>query len=470
MTASSSRASAAKIAKWLVDRNRLDEAVELLCAWAANGPNDVSGQQVLAEALRINAGSPLTKMAFERMEGIGGDHAALEAAIKKWDEPTLAKFLKDMAPRGGARAQLGFNNNVKYKGRTYHAQTEDSGLDKPHVITHLFADGGRIIKSHKRIYAEHVNRPDVVAYVRDLMKQQHMEMLLMLREGRFDPVIEGKAIGGVATLTEPPNVEVKRVTNQKKSEQGTSNPPPAVAAVPAAVPTPAPAPVPAAIATPAAQVPAKKHYGRFLVMRSLTGGPESYAIDGEENVVGSQGSIPLYGEKFCHPTEAVVRFHDDKLWVDDLEGGNGAFLRIRSRVELEYGDEFVVGDQLFRVEKNPVADDEPGPGPSYFYSSPKWPSTFRVQQIFEGGGVGACCVARGGMVLIGSAVGDIVIPTDPLVSEQHCMVEEQAGTLVLTDLGSRTGVFVRLRGEAEIGSHDEVLFGRTRLMLETASR
>lgn len=455
MTASSSRASAGRIAKWLVERNRIDESVDLLCAWAANGPNDFEGQQLLADALRLNAGSPLTKMAFERMEGIAGEHAPLDAAMAKYNEAAIAKYMKEMTPPSFRRAQLGFNNNVKYKGKTYHAQTEDSGLDKPHIITHMFADGGRVIKTHKRIYAEHVNRPDVGPYVRELMKQQHMEMLLFLREGRFDLVIEGKAMGGVDTLTEPPNVELKRVTKQKKTEHGGSIPPPPPSA---RIPTPAAAPV------------AKKtRYGRLAVIRSLTGGPEEYFVDGEENVIGSQGSITLPGERFCHPTEAVIRFHDQKLWVDDLEGGNGAYLRIRTRVELEFGDEFIVGDQLFRVEKNPTPDDEPGAGPTYFYSSPKWPSSFRVMQVFEAGAVGACCVARGGMVLIGSAVGDIVIPTDPLVSEQHCMVEEQAGTIVLTDLGSRTGVFVRLRGEAEIAQGDEMLFGRTRLMVEAPS-
>ena len=52
---------------------------------------------------------------------------------------------------------LGYNNNVRHKNRVFHIQTEDSGLDRPHLITHLFADGGRVIKSHKRTYAAHVH-------------------------------------------------------------------------------------------------------------------------------------------------------------------------------------------------------------------------------------------------------------------------------------------------------------------------
>ena len=49
---------------------------------------------------------------------------------------------------------LGYNTNVRHLGKLYHIQTEDSGVRHPHVITHLFADGGRIIASKKTTYAE----------------------------------------------------------------------------------------------------------------------------------------------------------------------------------------------------------------------------------------------------------------------------------------------------------------------------
>ena len=52
---------------------------------------------------------------------------------------------------------LGYNTNVRHKGRLYHIQTEDSGVGHPHIITHLFADGGRIVGSKKTSYAEHLN-------------------------------------------------------------------------------------------------------------------------------------------------------------------------------------------------------------------------------------------------------------------------------------------------------------------------
>ena len=48
---------------------------------------------------------------------------------------------------------LGYNNNVRHKNRVFHIQTENSSVKHPHIITHLFMDGGRILKSVKTSYA-----------------------------------------------------------------------------------------------------------------------------------------------------------------------------------------------------------------------------------------------------------------------------------------------------------------------------
>ncbi|MFO0736096.1 MAG: FHA domain-containing protein [Labilithrix sp.] len=458
-----SRTSAAKVGRWLAGKERRDEAVSLLCAWAANGANDKEGQELLAEAFRLDPGSQLAQLAFERMEGIAAkDHAALDQAIAQWTPEEIAKLEKQIVRPNFIRAQVGFNNNVKYGGLVFHIQTEDSGLDKPHIITHLFADGGRIIKSHKRIYANEVKRDDVAKYVRALMKGQHMEMALMLREGQFDEVIAGRAVGGMHTLEEPPRTAVEKLATKKEER---------VEAAPTARSIPPPAMPPVADTSELSQLVAKqaqqeKAHFRLNVVRSLTGGPAFYEPKGEKAVIGRQGSITLEAERFCHPREAEINFKQGRIWLNDLEEGNGVFLRIRQPVELEIGDEFMVGDQVLLIERNPEPNDGPGPGPTYFYSSPKWPSSFRVVQIFEGGAKGACVVARGTTMQIGSAIGDFVFTADPLVEDQHCLVEEQAGSIVLSDLGSRTGVFVRIKGEQELVSGDEIIVGRTRMALE----
>lgn len=456
---SEARTSASRIAKWLLGKSRPEDAVALLAAYATSGPNDQEGQRLLAEALQIDPRAKVAQMAFERMEGIAGDHGLLEEALAKWTAEEVAKLEKEVNRPAFRRAQVGFNNNLKYKGNVYHVQTEDSGLDKPHVITHLFADGGRIIKSTKRSYASEVNRDDVAMFVRALMKGQQMEMVLGLRDGHFDAIVEGKAAGGkMEVLETPPNVEVKRVGDKKVPES--------IAALAAAAKAAAPPSVVAPASKAEPPVSEKLRF-RLNVMRSQSAdAPDLYEPPGDEVIVGSKGAVGLPGERFCHPREVALRWLGDKLWLVDLEGGNGAFLRIRTPVELTVGDEFVVGDQLLRIQRNPVYDHTPGVGPTYCYSSPVRASSFRVVQIFEGGAEGACTVSRGTTVYIGSGYNDMIITRDPLISEHHCLLDEQAGAIILTDLDSRTGVFVRVQGEQELRHGDELLIGRTRLEVD----
>ncbi|MGH7269438.1 MAG: hypothetical protein ACREJ3_03325, partial [Polyangiaceae bacterium] len=86
---------------------------------------------------------------------------------------------------------LGYNNNVRHKGKVFHVQTEDSGVKYGHIITHLFMDGGRIVKSVKTSYAEYVSSDRVSEVVREMMKQQHKAMFIALRDGKFDSAIDG---------------------------------------------------------------------------------------------------------------------------------------------------------------------------------------------------------------------------------------------------------------------------------------
>jgi hypothetical protein len=86
---------------------------------------------------------------------------------------------------------LGYNNNVRHKGRVFHIQTEDSGARYGHIITHLFMDGGRILKSVKTSYSEYIGSERMSEIVREMMKQQHKAMFIALRDGKFDPIADG---------------------------------------------------------------------------------------------------------------------------------------------------------------------------------------------------------------------------------------------------------------------------------------
>lgn len=123
-----------------------------------------------------------------------------------------------MSPK--ASPLLGYNNNVRHKGRVFHIQTEDSGVRYGHIITHLFMDGGRILKSVKTSYAEHAGSEQRVEIVRELMKQQHRAMFIALRDGKFDPLVDGhvQAVeGALAAASQAPPAPVKAAASVHSS-------------------------------------------------------------------------------------------------------------------------------------------------------------------------------------------------------------------------------------------------------------
>jgi len=107
----------------------------------------------------------------------------------------------------------GFNTNFRYRGVLFHVQTEDSGLENPHVITHLF-HGGNIMASEKRDYSDLLDQADREGAVRKLMETQHKAMLHQLSRGEHDVTIEQRlgadvflaTDGDASDVTDPPPV------------------------------------------------------------------------------------------------------------------------------------------------------------------------------------------------------------------------------------------------------------------------
>ena len=154
---------------------------------------------------------------------------------------------------------LGYNNNVRHKGKVFHIQTEDSGVKYGHIITHLFMDGGRILKSVKTSYAEYIGAERMGDIVREMMKQQHKAMFIALRDGKFDPMADGGAEASQMTQALSAESPPSSLTASPQpapqalppAQAPSPTPPPARAA---AVPSPSPAPARAAVpSTPPAK-------------------------------------------------------------------------------------------------------------------------------------------------------------------------------------------------------------------------
>jgi pSer/pThr/pTyr-binding forkhead associated (FHA) protein len=192
----------------------------------------------------------------------------------------------------------------------------------------------------------------------------------------------------------------------------------------------------------------------------------SYQLNAEQHVVGRNGQLVFPDDPFVSPKHANLFYRNGKLVVRDEGSLNGVFLRVRGTIEAQVADQFLAGEQLFRIDPTPKASDGPAPDGTYFYSSPKHQSPFRVAQVLHGGAPGMTVCARSSGLQIGREGGDLNFPSDLYMSASHCKLEEAGGKISLTDLNSRNGTYIRLKAERELGHGDYLFIGRKLLRVE----
>lgn len=88
---------------------------------------------------------------------------------------------------------VGYNQNVNYKGVTFHVQTEDNGVKNPYIVTHVFISGN-IIATKKTSYMDIVKIENLEKVLRELMEEQQKEMVQKILNGEFDnhPLVKDK--------------------------------------------------------------------------------------------------------------------------------------------------------------------------------------------------------------------------------------------------------------------------------------
>ncbi len=192
----------------------------------------------------------------------------------------------------------------------------------------------------------------------------------------------------------------------------------------------------------------------------------SYQLNAEQHIVGRNGQLVFSDDPFVSSRHANLFYRNNKLVVRDEGSLNGVFWRMGDPVEVLPGDCFLAGEQLFRVEGPPRPNDGPAPDGTYFYTSPKHQTQFKLVQVLQAGAAGMAVCARGQTLQVGREGSDLNFPSDLYMSAAHCKVDEAGGKLTLTDLHSRNGTYVRLKTEKELGHGDYLFIGRKLLRVE----
>ncbi len=193
----------------------------------------------------------------------------------------------------------------------------------------------------------------------------------------------------------------------------------------------------------------------------------SFTLAGEDHFAGRVDCPILFAEDpFLSPVHANFFYKDGRLVVRDEGSTNGVFVRVNGAAEIAIGSKFLVGEQMLEAHLVPEGADDAVEDGTYFFASPRRGASLRVIQTLRGGDTGTAFCSASGSVRIGREGNDIDFPDDHFISGHHAQVARECGRLVLTDLGSKNGTFVRIAGERTLDHGDYVFMGQQLLRVE----
>ena len=199
----------------------------------------------------------------------------------------------------------------------------------------------------------------------------------------------------------------------------------------------------------------------------------SILLKADQHIVGREGQLIFPDDPFVSPRHANFFYRDGSLVVRDEGSLNGVYIRIRGSVDLQAGQTFLAGEQLFRLEEvPPIDDDGPDEDGTVFYASPRKESKYRIEQVFRGGAVGMTVHSDGSSITVGRDGADLNFPEDMFISAEHCRVDCVSSNghgdskFTLTDLDSRYGTYIRIVDERALEHGDYVFIGRKLLRVE----
>jgi len=195
----------------------------------------------------------------------------------------------------------------------------------------------------------------------------------------------------------------------------------------------------------------------------------SYHLNATEHLAGrEEGEILFPEDPMLSPRHACFYYENSELCVRDEGSANGVFVRITRPVPLISQSYFLVGEQLLQFE--PCTDEQSKPHAdsegTYFYSSPRRASRFKLIQVLRGAEIGMIYRAPTDSVTLGREGNDINFPDDPYISGHHARVAVTSDGFELIDLGSKNGTFFRVEAPHQLTHGDYLFIGQQLLRVE----
>lgn len=214
-----------------------------------------------------------------------------------------------------------------------------------------------------------------------------------------------------------------------------------------------------------------ERFARLLLLKGHTQFGTQWRLQAGETVIGrSVGSVLFPDDDHLAAQHCRLVFDAGALWVHPAATTNGVFVKVDQKVRLKEKDAFVIGQQHFEVaameERKPflLPTNDGTSICSGTLPDVKHPIFLRRKGTHPS--LDETFLRSQRILTIGRTGCDLIFPNDPYISTRHAQLLRDDEGLLLEDLGSRNGTFLRARNPTQLRHGDQVMMGEQVLRVE----
>jgi pSer/pThr/pTyr-binding forkhead associated (FHA) protein/DNA-directed RNA polymerase subunit RPC12/RpoP len=205
--------------------------------------------------------------------------------------------------------------------------------------------------------------------------------------------------------------------------------------------------------------------GRLIVIRPDGTEGASIEIPDDSLLIGRNHELEaLASDPFLSPIHAKITPEDGQFVIRDRDSVNGIFREVQSDAPLTDGDEIRIGQELLRFE---TVDGRADQNDETLAAGSPDPGHWGRLVVVAGPDIETEAYALSDEeVTIGRQNGDIVFRDDGFVSSTHAQLAKTENGMVLRDLDSSNGTFLRLSEDYVMDPGERVLMGQQLFRIE----
>ena len=179
---------------------------------------------------------------------------------------------------------------------------------------------------------------------------------------------------------------------------------------------------------------------------------DQYPIEPELQIrISSSGALSVSKDNRSSGVNARFSVLERQLWLQEGDGHWPAvFFRLASSHVLEDGDILLAGAQMFRFEEERPNVDSTDKTTARGISDLIAPPTAGWCRIDGNGNTVARFSLSGDHFQFGRSRGEYLFPHDNLMSRAHLKISRRGDHLLVEDLGSRNGTFLKVEGKRPV--------------------